>query len=420
MEEQPPVPNVKRAEPWMGTTALILLLLGCFTVMRPFLSALMWAIVLAYALWPLQFRCIRWFHSKTFAALLVTLFLLVGLVGPFVAIGFSLVDDAKALGNATKKWIDSAPKDPPAWIVKTPYLGDEAAAYWREFAESRRKWLEEIDKASTEPPPRPKIVLERGNKEIVTDAPAVPPIDPLTVTPPPTAEEAARPSRVISLVGSAVAWGRKALLAIGVAIGKGITEVVLSVFLTFFLLRDGRELGERLVIGARRIAGESGRRLLHVAGSTVRGVVYGILGTALVQAVVAGIGFSVAGIPGAGLLAVMTFFFSPLPIGPPLLWIPAAIWLFTQGSVGWGIFLTLWGIFGISGVDNIVKPYLISQGSKTPFVLIFLGVIGGALAFGVVGVFLGPTLLAVGFRLIESWSAAKLQEASEPETPPAA
>lgn len=405
MDMQPPVSNVKRAEPWMGTAALILLLLGCFSVMKPFLSALMWAIVLAFALWPIQSRFIRWFHSKTLAALLLTLILLVGLVGPFVLIGFSLVDDAKALGNATKKWIDSAPAEPPQWVVKIPYVGDEAAAYWREFAESRRRWLEEIDKVSVEPVPRPQLVIEQGGREIVTDAPALPPVvlrEPAAHT---SSEESARPSRVITLVGNAVAWARKILLAVGVAIGRGLTEVALSVFLTFFLLRDGRELGRRLVIGAQRIAGDGGQRLLLVASSTVRGVVYGILGTALVQAVVAGIGFSAAGVPGAGLLAVMTFFFSPIPIGPPLLWIPAAIWLFSQGSVGWGIFMTIWGIFGISGVDNIIKPYLISQGSKTPFVLIFFGVIGGALAFGVVGVFLGPTLLAVGFRLIESWSA---------------
>jgi predicted PurR-regulated permease PerM len=117
------------------------------------------------------------------------------------------------------------------------------------------------------------------------------------------------------------------------------------------------------------------------------------------------------------LLALITFFVSPLPIGPPLIWIPATIWLFTQGSPGWGIFMALWGIFGISGIDNVVKPYLISHESKTPFVLIFCGVIGGALAFGLVGVFLGPTLLAVTFRLIEEWSASRRQET--PETEPA-
>ncbi|MEI7927784.1 MAG: AI-2E family transporter, partial [Verrucomicrobiales bacterium] len=202
-------------------------------------------------------------------------------------------------------------------------------------------------------------------------------------------------------------WMKSALLATGSAIGKGIIEVLVSVFLAFFLLRDGGAVAERLSVSMNRIAGEKGRHLLHVAGSTVRGVVYGILGTALVQAVVAGVGFAIAGVPGAIFLAVLTFFLSAIPIGPPVVWIPATIWLFTQGRPGWGIAMAIYGTFCISGVDNIVKPYLISHESKTPFVLIFCGVLGGALAFGIVGVFLGPTLLAVTFRMIEEWSATR-------------
>jgi predicted PurR-regulated permease PerM len=140
-----------------------------------------------------------------------------------------------------------------------------------------------------------------------------------------------------------------------------------------------------------------------VAGNTVRGVVYGILGTAIVQGVIAGIGFLIAGIPGAMLLGMLTFFLSVVPMGPPLVWIPCTIWLFSQGRTGMGIFMIVWGI-GVSSIDNVVKPWLISQGSAMPFVLIFFGVLGGALAFGFIGVFLGPTLLAVAYRLIEEWS----------------
>jgi predicted PurR-regulated permease PerM len=122
----------------------------------------------------------------------------------------------------------------------------------------------------------------------------------------------------------------------------------------------------------------------------------------LVQAVMAGIGFFIAGVPGAGMLALMTFFLSVIPVGPPLVWLPAALWLFHQGSTGWGIFMLVWGV-GVSSVDNFVKPWIISQGSAMPFLLIFFGVIGGALAFGFIGVFIGPTLLAVGYRLVQEW-----------------
>lgn len=132
---------------------------------------------------------------------------------------------------------------------------------------------------------------------------------------------------------------------------------------------------------------------------------YGLLGTALAQGFVATIGFAIAGVPAALLLGVATFLLSLLPIGPPLIWGSVAIWLFYQGTVGWGIFMLLWGFFLISGVDNVVKPLLISRGSNLPFILVLFGVFGGVLAFGFVGVFIGPTLLAVGFSLIKEWAA---------------
>jgi predicted PurR-regulated permease PerM len=194
------------------------------------------------------------------------------------------------------------------------------------------------------------------------------------------------------------------LLRGGLALGAGLLELALSILIAFFLFRDGGKAAEQLSVAVDRIAGERGKYLLEVAGNTVRGVVYGILGTALVQSVIAGIGFAIAGVPGAGVLALLTFFLSVVPVGPPLIWLPAALWLFNQGSTGWGIFMVVWGV-GVSSVDNFVKPWLISQGSAMPFLLIFLGVIGGALAFGFIGVFIGPTLLAVGYRLVAEWAA---------------
>jgi predicted PurR-regulated permease PerM len=196
-------------------------------------------------------------------------------------------------------------------------------------------------------------------------------------------------------------------------VGQGVTQVLLSAFLAFFLLRDAPELSQRLAVSVERLAGRRGQHLIMVAGNTVRGVIYGILGTAIAQSVVAGVGFWIAGVPGAVLLAVLTFFFAVVPFGPPLVWLPAAFWLFAQDQTGWGIFMLIWGLLGISSVDNVLRPLIISQGSKMPFVLIFCGVIGGALAFGLVGVFIGPTLLAVCFRLIAEWSAGNYPAADE-------
>ena len=148
----------RKIEPLLGIGGLLLLLLGCFFVLRPFLSALMWAIVLSYSLWPLQQRFTRWFRgARTFAAILVTLTMTVVSVGPFVLIGFSIADDAKALGTATRKWIESAPDAPPAWMHKVPVIGDELTGYWNDFADDRRRWIKSFDEAVKEKPLRPKI-----------------------------------------------------------------------------------------------------------------------------------------------------------------------------------------------------------------------------------------------------------------------
>src|SRR6185436_15139206 len=106
------------------------------------------------------------------------------------------------------------------------------------------------------------------------------------------------------------------------------------------------------------------------------------------------------------LLGLVTFFLSPVPIGPPFVWVPTGLLLINQGETGWGIFLLLWGFFVVSSVDNVLKPILISRGSDLPFVLVLIGVLGGAVAFGFIGVFLGPVLIAVGYALLKEWAAA--------------
>ena len=114
--------------------------------------------------------------------------------------------------------------------------------------------------------------------------------------------------------------------------------------------------------------------------------------------------FWIAGVPGPFLLGLLICFLALIPVGPPLVWIPVTLWLFHQGHTGWSIFMLFWGIVAISGIDNIVKPYLIAQGSAMPFILVLLGVLGGLFSFGVIGVFLGPTLLAVGYVILMQWT----------------
>ena len=284
------------------------------------------------------------------AAFVMTMAMVLIILLPFVIVGITLADNVNQLTDATKRWVENGPPAPPDWLAKMPVVGQQATAYWQSMAaDSSKLWTEA--------------------------------------------------QRIIE---PASAW----LLRGGLALGGGLIQLTLSIFIAFFLFRDGITAAKRLIDMVDRIGGERGKHLLTVAGKTIRGVVYGILGTALLQAIVTGIGLLIAGVPGAMLLALLTFFVSVVPVvGTGLVWIPAAFWLFHQGATGWGSFLLVWGV-GVANIDNFVKPWLISQGSDMPFILIFFGVVGGALAFGFIGVFLGPTLLAVGFRLVEEWNSA--------------
>ena len=409
--------NRFKVEPWLGGIALLLLLIGCVMVLKPFLSSLMWAVILAYSLYPLQRRFTRWFRgSRTLAACFVTLTLILVLAGPVVFIGLRLVEDGRAFAIATRNWFLSAPQETPEWLRDMPIIGEEATAYWTVFSNDRNRWMEDLEKASAQSrrsEPEDEATDETPDDLLIPDAEA----DALADA---QAEETKETSeKLVALLGRSLGVAQKTLVTAGLAVGQGVTQVILSAFLAFFFLRDETALSERLKVGVERLAGTRGKRLLKVAGDTVRGVVYGILGTALIQAVIAVIGLTIAGVPGAVFLGVMTFFLAViLPFGPPIVWIPATLWLFAQGQPGWGIFMGLWGLLAISSVDNVVRPLIISQETKMPFVLIFCGVIGGALAFGLVGLFLGPTMLAVAYRLIDEWSSNPAP-ARSPQTDPA-
>jgi predicted PurR-regulated permease PerM len=189
--------------------------------------------------------------------------------------------------------------------------------------------------------------------------------------------------------------------------------LALSLFISYFFYRDGSEGVKRFNSMAVRLWGSRALRLIAVAANTMQGVIYGILGTGVVQAILAGFGLWLAGVPAAFLLALATFVLSLVPVGPPLVWVPASLWLFYSGSTGWAIFLLLWGALAVGSVDNIIKPYFISRGADLPFILTFMGALGGVIAFGFLGLFLGPTLLAVGYNILRDWtkveSAAQVQ-----------
>jgi len=331
---------------------LLLLAVACLLVLRPFVSALLWAVVLCFSAWPLYGRLLRLVRGRrTLAALLMTLAMILVFLLPFVIIGAAVSDNVRDLTVAVQRWVDTGPPAPPDWLGKVPVFGARAVEYWQSLTTDSAKLLNEA-------------------KRLIVPA-------------------------------------SSSLVLIGKMLVHGLLALALSILIAFFLFRGGESAAKELGVIIERIAGERGLRLLTLSGRTVRGVVYGIIGTALVQAIMAGIGYLIAGVPGAGILALLTFFLSIVPIGPPLLWVPAALWLFHEGSTVWGVFMLVWGL-GVSSVDNLVKPWFISHGSDMPFLLIFFGVLGGALTFGFIGVFLGPTLLAVGYRLVTEWAAGAM------------
>lgn len=339
--------------------ALAVVLVGSYLVLVPFIPAILFSAVVCSATWPLYVRLRKalWGRS-TPAALVMTLLLIALVIGPSVLLAASLADSVTTVVEAGKAALEQGPVPPPAWLSKIPVVGALLADYWQRLASGGESLAAHF----------------RGLLE---------------------------PARVF-------------LVAAAKTVGQGLLQLALAMFISFFFYRDGDALAQGLRKALDRLAGGLGGELLQTIQSTVTGVVHGIFGTALAQAVVALIGFLVAGVPSPYWLAVATFFLSIIPIGPPLVWGGAAVWLFYQGQIGWAVFMVLWGLLAISSIDNFVKPYLISRSSKLPLLLIVLGVFGGVFAFGFIGVFIGPPVLAVGLTLVQLWIARSLDE---PETP---
>lgn len=321
-------------------------------VLAPFVSALLWAVIVCFSTWGLYRRLLALVGGREgLAAGLMTTLLALVLLVPFLVVGTRLGDNADTLARVIGRLVGEGVPAAPAWMVELPLVGDWAAGRWA--------WL------------------ERNGAEVV------------------------------AWLQQQAAPGARWLIARGVAFGEALLQVTLSVLAAFYFYRDGSVLAARLNAGLERIAGVRALRLLALAGTTVKSVVYGILGTALAQGTAATLGFLLAGVPGPFLLGLLVCVLSVVPVGPPLVWVSAAIWLFSQDAIAWGVFVLAYGALVISGIDNVVKPLLISQGSALPFLLVLLGVVGGILAFGFVGVFLGPVLLAVGYALLRDWTRAR-------------
>ena len=330
---------------------LMLSLLGAsLYVLAPFWSALFWAAVLSFASWPLMRLLTRLLDGReTMAALILTACWMLVIAVPLVLLGFNLaghVRDAEELARSLQA--DGLPP-PPTWLPGLPLVGARLTEIW-----------------------------------IINDQ-----------------QGAALFASLKPYLGELGNW----VLARSAQIGTGVIELVLSLVLVFFFYRDGPRLAMIFEHGLERLIGERAAHYRQLIAGTVQRVVNGVIGTAAAQAILALIGFLIVGVPGAVALAILTFGLSLIPMGPPLLWLPISGWLAYHGNYGLAIFLIAWGTFVVSGVDNILKPYLISRGGNLPLVVVLFGVFGGLLAFGFMGLFLGPVLLAVAYSLIDDWIA---------------
>jgi len=335
------------AERAVGLLAIGAILFACFWIARPLLGALAWGALTAIALDPLHRLFAHALGNRPkAAATMMALFLLALVIFPMSFLPASFERTAEKLAEATNNWTELNLPPLPSWVSNVPWLGPMINDRW--------------------------TVLASNSRELLT---AVKPY-----------------------FGPTLQW----LAAKGGSIGLATLEILLSIILAGIFLGTAEGTTPAFHKIANRLGGASAENLLDIAARTVRSVAQGVIGTALIQGFLSGVGFLIAGVPFAIGLGVLSFGTAMLQIGTWLVWIPVALWLFYQGETGWALFTSVLGII-INVIDNLIKPLLIGHGAGVPLWVIFIGVIGGILSIGLIGIFIGPVVMAAGYSIITSW-----------------
>lgn len=337
-------------EQYARPAAVALLIFGCILVLRPFIGAILFAGVLVLSTWPAYvWLRDRWKGRSTLAALVFVLVMVVALAAPVALVAQSLIVYSATVVEAVRGFLDQRSNlELPAFVRDLPLVGSWLNDYWHLLLQSREE-LVALGKRLADP-------------------------------------------------------AKTMFVALGRAVGEGLIQILIALFVAFFFYRDGEHVRRLLREAMARLAGpDYGAVLVRTAQAAVKGVVYGLLGTAFAQAAVALLGFLIAGVPGSMLLAALTFILSLVPMGPVLVWGGAAAWLYATDQTGWAIFMVVYGAAVISSVDNFIKPILMSRAGNLSMLLVVLGVFGGAVAFGFIGLFVGPALLAIAWNLTTAW-----------------
>jgi predicted PurR-regulated permease PerM len=333
-------------------SVLALLLYLALTLIQPFISILVWSVVIAVALYPV----FRWTAGKLggrvrLAAFLVTLLSLVVVFGPAMWLTLDLIESVRILSERID-WHELAIPPPPESVKSWTFLGEDIHRLWTRAAANTRETLAKI---------YPYL----------------------------------RPVGTI-------------LLNIAAGTGMSVIKFFISVIVAGFLFVYAPPLVEGMKMLARRLEAERGEEFVTLAGATILAVSRGVVGIAALQALLAGIGLTAAGIPAASLLTFAILILGIIQIGPSIVIIPLIIWSWLSMDTFTAFLFTAYMI-PVNLIDNVLRPFLMSHGLRTPMLVIFFGVFGGTIAYGITGLFLGPIVLAVIWELLMAWINVKKQ-----------
>jgi len=325
-----------------------ILIAASFWIVRPFLSAVIWATMVVVATWPVMIRVqARLGGRRSLAVAVMTLSLLLVLLVPLSMAIITLVDNADRIVGWSKWLAETRVPPPPDWVAGIPVVGDKLLQVWQQYVAS-------------------------GIQDFAT---------------------------MLAPYAQAIT---KWLAAEVGGFGMLFFQFLLTVVIAAILYAGGESAAGWVKHFGSRLAGAKGVNAVVLAGQAIRGVALGVVVTAVVQSVLGGIGLAIAGVPMAAVLTALMFMLCIAQLGPVLVLVPAVAWLYWTGDNLWGTFLLVWTLV-VGTMDNVLRPYLIKKGADLPLLLIFAGVIGGLVSFGLVGIFVGPVVLAVTYTLIDAW-----------------
>ena len=325
-----------------------LLIAAGFWTIRPFLTALVWAVIIVVATWPAMLKVQAFLRGKRWLAVMVmTVGLLMLLVVPLSLAITTIVDKSGQIMDWIRSLSTVTIASPPEWLNNVPLVGPWLVSKWQHFASTSTQEMS---------------------------------------------------ARLVPYLRKIVAW----FVSQAGSAGMMLLQFLLTVIISAILYAKGEAASRGISRLACRLAGRHGENTLVLAAKAIRGVALGVVLTALIQSILGGIGLTIAGIPATSLLTGIMFLLCIAQIGPILVLIPCIVWLYWSGQTLWGTFLVIWTV-PVAAIDNFLRPILIRKGADLPLLLIFAGVIGGLIAYGIIGLFIGPVVLGVIYTLLQAW-----------------